>query len=481
MYLGNFDLGKSMTFRWLPGKKTVLSAGIVVALLAGNSAYFANANRGTATLDQILQDCKKPSEQGWFSRLLKSDYQVATSGGAFELSDGTGCDNLIDALNQVKSQIEQQETAVIVANTQVTKEAAQRLALEQQIGELSTSKKLAEDQYLISKKQMEGMTTTLSELQLELSASGAELAQTQAELLAADVERETLLETITRLEKDLVSAKGSILEMADKLAETSSLPDSENQQANDKLQALEAKWQLQASTLENRLKRTQAELVDVQKLLVLTQTRAVKAESARTNLLGNGAAEEPLIQDIDNSSTDEVIDLLRINAGLRDQIRALRDTAFALKNPTPDQQEPIKELVQSIEDNHSDIGKNGEQLVLGNALVFDPASSYISKRGKMTLKDIASKIKDRMANDENWHLSVEGHTDSRPISSRKYPSNWHLGAGRAANVVRFLIKQGVPAHNLSAVSMASLRPISEGSDRGAHAQNRRVELRFTSH
>ena len=40
-------------------------------------------------------------------------------------------------------------------------------------------------------------------------------------------------------------------------------------------------------------------------------------------------------------------------------------------------------------------------------------------------------------------ISVEGHTDNRPISNKLFPSNWELSSGRATTVARHLIEQGI--------------------------------------
>ena len=47
-------------------------------------------------------------------------------------------------------------------------------------------------------------------------------------------------------------------------------------------------------------------------------------------------------------------------------------------------------------------------------------------------------------------VRVEGHTDSVPIATARFPSNWELSAARAAVVVRFLIEQGLEPTKLSA-------------------------------
>ena len=58
-----------------------------------------------------------------------------------------------------------------------------------------------------------------------------------------------------------------------------------------------------------------------------------------------------------------------------------------------------------------------------------------------------------------WVLRVDGHTDSRPITSPQFPSNWELSAGRAISVVQYLISKGVSAQRLVAAGFGEFQPI----------------------
>ena len=73
-------------------------------------------------------------------------------------------------------------------------------------------------------------------------------------------------------------------------------------------------------------------------------------------------------------------------------------------------------------------------------------------------------------------VTVEGHTDSTPISTARFPSNWELSTARATAVLRYLAADGVPASRLSAAGYADQRPRVEGTGAAARQTNRRVEL-----
>jgi chemotaxis protein MotB len=75
------------------------------------------------------------------------------------------------------------------------------------------------------------------------------------------------------------------------------------------------------------------------------------------------------------------------------------------------------------------------------------------------------------------HVRVEGHTDSVPISTVQFPSNWELSATRAVTVVRTLSEQyGLQADHLTAVGHADSRPLADNLTPEQRAKNRRVEI-----
>ncbi len=70
----------------------------------------------------------------------------------------------------------------------------------------------------------------------------------------------------------------------------------------------------------------------------------------------------------------------------------------------------------------------------------------------------------------NVRASIEGHADER--GTREY--NMALGERRANAARDFLISQGVPADRLLVTSWGKERPVAEGSNETAWAQNRRA-------
>ena len=75
------------------------------------------------------------------------------------------------------------------------------------------------------------------------------------------------------------------------------------------------------------------------------------------------------------------------------------------------------------------------------------------------------------------HIRIEGHTDSIPIRTARFPSNWELSTARATSIVHYLLThhQFEPTR-LSAAGYGEFRPIAPNDSGEGRAQNRRVDI-----
>lgn len=73
-------------------------------------------------------------------------------------------------------------------------------------------------------------------------------------------------------------------------------------------------------------------------------------------------------------------------------------------------------------------------------------------------------------------IRVAGHTDER--GSDEY--NLALGQRRAAAVKRYLMDHGIADARIETISYGEERPVAQGSDESAYAQNRRAEFEITA-
>jgi peptidoglycan-associated lipoprotein len=87
-----------------------------------------------------------------------------------------------------------------------------------------------------------------------------------------------------------------------------------------------------------------------------------------------------------------------------------------------------------------------------------------------TAKAILGKQAEWLARYPGVKVTVEGHTDER--GTREY--NLALGDRRASAAKNFLAAQGVAPVRLQTISYGKERPVADGSDESAYAQNRRA-------
>jgi chemotaxis protein MotB len=71
-------------------------------------------------------------------------------------------------------------------------------------------------------------------------------------------------------------------------------------------------------------------------------------------------------------------------------------------------------------------------------------------------------------------LRVEGHTDSQPIDTAAFPSNWELSSARAASVVHLIANNGVDPARLSVIGRAQFSPAQPNTTAAGRNANRRV-------
>ena len=87
-----------------------------------------------------------------------------------------------------------------------------------------------------------------------------------------------------------------------------------------------------------------------------------------------------------------------------------------------------------------------------------------------TAKGILGKQAEWLARYPGVKVTVEGHTDER--GTREY--NLALGDRRASAAKNFLAAQGVSAARIATISYGKERPVADGTDEAAYAQNRRA-------
>jgi peptidoglycan-associated lipoprotein len=157
------------------------------------------------------------------------------------------------------------------------------------------------------------------------------------------------------------------------------------------------------------------------------------------------------------------------SAAIRDSIaraQAERDAALARQRAYDDSVRRANEAAAAA----------GEQTALRNTITtvihFDFDKSDLRDDARAALD---AKIPILTANPD-VNIRIAGHTDER--GSVEY--NIALGQRRAASAKRYLTERGIAANRIETVSFGEGRPVAEGHDESAWAQNRRDEFEITA-
>lgn len=114
------------------------------------------------------------------------------------------------------------------------------------------------------------------------------------------------------------------------------------------------------------------------------------------------------------------------------------------------------------------ISGSEKTLVLGSAVLFDFASSYLNEKSY----PILDRIKEFMITDTSIKLLISGHTDNIG------PSQFNLGLSqrRAESVLQYFVKSGISKSRLKPVGYGMQKPIVSNDTEKGRSINRRVEF-----
>jgi chemotaxis protein MotB len=107
-----------------------------------------------------------------------------------------------------------------------------------------------------------------------------------------------------------------------------------------------------------------------------------------------------------------------------------------------------------------------------DSLFFDLGKADIKPEAIKFLRNFAEVVKKTKTN-----IRIEGHTDSFPIHSSAFPTNWELSAIRAVNIARFLIEEnGIEPERFTVTGHSLYKPAVPNTTPENKAINRRVEI-----
>jgi len=120
----------------------------------------------------------------------------------------------------------------------------------------------------------------------------------------------------------------------------------------------------------------------------------------------------------------------------------------------------------------------GVEISFKDKLMFDLGRTDLKEEAVPILTKISNLLKYQEISERK--VLIEGHTDSLPIRSRAFPTNWELSSARAGMVVRFFLSQQLDPRRFQSSGYADTKPKNPETDRIlGQPENRRVVVVIT--
>jgi chemotaxis protein MotB len=310
----------------------------------------------------------------------------------------------------------------------------------------------------INHHQQASLESQLDKMQRKLRTTERTLKKTQTSFDEQESQLLRLNNQRRRLNDEIVGVKQAL--------------DQVQQDKSNTQTQLENKLQLTQKTLEENLTQQEVEyrnqLSQLNNHSSTLQQKYLSTKEQLDSELSRIASYNSTIETLEErlKREQEALEKLNIDLKILDQKNAdLYSEKELLDKKNAELHSEKSRLVKQFEDGTTIIR-------LENTILFPSGTAELNARGMETLDAVAKTL----ASFPKHLISIEGHTDHRPIISilaKKYPSNWELSSARAAYAIRYLTQKGLSPHQFQAVGFGSTRPIRKEGDQ---QQNRRIEI-----
>ncbi|RJP14980.1 MAG: flagellar motor protein MotB [Candidatus Abyssobacteria bacterium SURF_5] len=116
--------------------------------------------------------------------------------------------------------------------------------------------------------------------------------------------------------------------------------------------------------------------------------------------------------------------------------------------------------------------REGVRVTIESPILFDSGKAELRMEASPLLNELTAILA------ENPHeVVVEGHTDTVPIHTDEFPSNWELSTARAISVARYMFHNGeLDAKRFTVAGYGEYHPIAPNDTEEGRQKNRRVEI-----
>ncbi len=306
-----------------------------------------------------------------------------------------------------------------------------------------------------------------------------------------------LQEEKVQLEKDFARYKGKNVSF-----------EQENKELKDRIKGLEVDAEANARDLElerkryERLEKANEDLNKLYEKMINQNNSVVSSSSSAKKELTEQIAIKTMeldkkiieIRQMEGALADQKTEIANLKKSLEEKNAQLEEESSATARLTTDLQERekrVKELeavlakqeeqtralknsvnqaLRGFSSNELTVNERGGKIYvsLSQELLFAPGSKVLDNKGKGAIAKLAGAL----MSDPDIQINVEGHTDADGSDE----ANWDLSVGRAASVVKELVKSGIDAKRITASGRGEHFPVGPNTTKEGKALNRRTEI-----
>ncbi len=274
----------------------------------------------------------------------------------------------------------------------------------------------------------EKINRKLSECETRNTELLSNINELEGKITALDKRISSLLDSIYNCDKELAENKAYIKSLGEKLDEQKQKLSQELEQKNKSLQQKELE-------LNDALGRAEKERAKVEALLAELEKTSSRVRTLESELNRKDSAVRALKEEISKALAG--FDALDIKVENR----------------------------------------NGKVYVsMAEKLLFKSGSTSVDPKGKEALLALAKALNKK----PDVQVTVEGHTDNKPMNSEKIKDNWDLSVLRATSIVRILSGDGkMDDKRITATGKGDTQPVADNGTAEGRALNRRTEIILT--
>lgn len=359
-----------------------------------------------------------------------------------------------------QSENEQLRASLKGLNETLARGQEERASLARQLAQLNRDKTQADKDLIavtIARDRAEKMVTDQAKTRQELERRIAELTAQIAVLSAAkagvDAKLADAWSTI-EAEREKITVQLAEIALLQQIRDDLTAQLDTEQQDNARLRT------------ENRTQQALSEKSRTEVVLLNQQIAALRRQLATLSTALEAS------ETLNREQNARILDLgKRLNTALATKVQQLaryRSEFFG--------------RLRNILGNQNNIRIVGDRFVFQSEVLFNSGQAVLEQGGReqmITLARTLQELTQKIPDDLDWVLRVDGHTDIQPIATATFPSNWELSTARAISVVKFLIAQGIPAQRLAATGFGEFQPLDPARTPAAFRKNRRIELKMT--